>query len=83
MALPSEADLCRKCGGSLEKGFIAGEGPWSQGTVRWYPAGPGDAVDPYAVGIELAPAPLTRFGKYPAFPARLCPKCKLVEFEYP
>jgi len=84
MALPSEADLCRKCGRPLQKGFIDGEGGWGgSATIHWSPVDSSGAPDQYAVGLELAPAPLTRLGKSPTFPARLCPNCKLVEFEYP
>jgi hypothetical protein len=84
MALPSEADICRKCGGRLKQGFISGEGPWTQATILWLPATAEDALDPgYVGGNELAPLTFFRLSKDPKFPARLCPTCKLVEFEYP
>jgi hypothetical protein len=83
MALPSGGEVCRKCGGPLKNGFIVGEGPWTQATVMWIPATPADALGADSVATELAPLPFSRFGKDPKFPARVCPRCKLVEFEYP
>ncbi len=83
MALPSERDVCRKCGGPLKTGFIEGEGPWTQATILWEPATTADSLDPMYASQELAPLPLTRFSAGPRFPARLCPSCRLVEFEYP
>jgi hypothetical protein len=83
MALPSEADLCRKCGGLLKKGFIEGEAGLSAATILWLPSTPADSIDPDYVGGELAPLGLNRFGTSPKFPARLCPNCKLVEFDLP
>jgi len=83
MALPSGSEHCRKCGGALKKGYIEGEGPWTQATILWLPESPADALHPNFVGTELAPLPFTRFSNDPKFPARLCPTCKLVEFTYP
>ena len=45
MALPSERDVCRKCGGPLKTGFIEGEGPWTQATILWEPATTADSLE--------------------------------------
>jgi hypothetical protein len=84
MALPSESQLCRKCGGKLMRGFVRGEAQGLQiATIEWVAEAEPDADrDSEYSDVDLAPLPLTIFGKEPNFPALLCPTCRIVEFHY-
>jgi len=85
MALPSEKDTCRRCGGPLEPGFVLGDAGNYNGiaaTIRWEPMVPVLVPGETDEDTRLARLPFLRFQESPRFPALLCPACKVVEFQY-
>jgi hypothetical protein len=83
VALHSENELCRKCGGPLRRGTVEGEsGGFEPASIAWMPAVPDTNRSPYPEYEELAPVPLWGWSKSPRFPALLCPNCKIVEIHY-
>jgi Domain of unknown function (DUF6487) len=82
LALPSETETCRKCGGLLEKGIVAGDAGGRPATVQWVPdkrtPGTGGLYD----AVDLAPLPFWAFSRSPTFPAMRCPRCQLIEIAY-
>ena len=83
MALPSEKDVCRRCGGQLEPGFIRGDAGnfnFIPSTIRWEAAGPGVLPLAFNDDTRLARLPYFRWQDSPRFPALLCPSCHIVEF---
>jgi hypothetical protein len=82
MALRSEKESCRKCGGPLEPGFIRGDAGFSvAASMCWEPVDPGSLPGDFPTATRLAPLPLIRWQQSPRFPALLCPACRLIEFQ--
>jgi hypothetical protein len=85
MALPSGKDLCPKCGGLLEPGFVRGDAGNFSGipsTIRWEPMVPVLVPGESDEDTRLARLPIFRFQESPRFPAVLCPACHVVEFQF-
>lgn len=85
MALPSAKNLCPKCGGRMESGYVRGDAGSFNGiasTIRWEPGESGSAAGAAEQEARLARLPIFRFQASPRFPALLCPTCRLVEFEF-
>jgi TetR/AcrR family transcriptional regulator, lmrAB and yxaGH operons repressor len=82
LAPPGGVEMCRKCGGPVDRGVVAGEGQMTPATVVRVPnkrtPGTGGVYD----SVELAPLPFWRWSAAPTFPAFLCPRCKLVEIAF-
>ena len=85
MALPSAKNLCPRCGGRMEPGFVRGDAGNFNGvasTIRWEPHDPNAPSGGPDEDTRLARLPIFRFQASPRFPALLCPTCRLVEFEF-
>ncbi|MGA8537542.1 MAG: hypothetical protein WB789_09155 [Thermoplasmata archaeon] len=81
MALPTERELCRKCGGPLSPGYVDAGAPLIPGTIFWH-TGSAAADGPFSTGQPLAPIPFVGLNRWHRFPALHCPACKLVEISY-
>ncbi len=86
MALPSERESCRRCGGQMEEGVVVAGGGLggTAKTILWYPAKPG--VLPVSTDGSVPLSPLSArdllVGRSPGFRALLCPSCRIVEFQF-
>jgi hypothetical protein len=84
MAVPPGKDSCRKCGGPMERGSIAGDAGYFNrfpATILWSPEQPGSLPGDLSGEIRLARLPVFRSAS-PRFPALLCPSCHRVEFQF-
>ena len=79
MALPSEDEVCRKCGRPLLLGEVKGDAGVRPAGIVFIPANSPPWPAGPSAGLILTP--LT-FGRSPRLPAKLCPSCQLVEFQY-
>jgi hypothetical protein len=77
-------ETCHKCGGPLQRGWIKGTtgAALYPATVLWEPEKVGSVPGSFGDDTRLARLPFFRFSPAPEFRARLCPKCKRVEFDF-
>ena len=78
MALPTENEVCRKCGGRMVSGDVRGFAGPRHAAILFTPA---DSPKGFSEGLRLTPV---HFGpSSPRLPALLCPSCGIVEFRFP